>query len=159
MPSYCDLADETDKTQCPFFFSLLRLALVFATVTSLSILAGSAAPALNSLAAFCKANPNLDFPNHAFFEPKRKRGALPEEVAAVGAAAWRCVDGKVYVCVGGAAGSACWKMDSSLKPSREIRETCEDNPGQNFVAIAVIGSAGRSILRPRWALGKLSGAA
>ena len=33
------------------------------------------------------------------------------------------------------------KMDSSRKPSREMRETCEDNPGQNFVAIAVIGNS------------------
>lgn len=123
------------------FLSLLRLALAFATVTSLTIPAGNAAPAPNSLAAFCKANPNLDFPNRAFFGPKRKRGALPEEVAAVGATAWRCMDGEVYVCVGGAAGSACWKMDPSREPSREIRETCEDNPGQNFVAIAVIGNS------------------
>jgi hypothetical protein len=121
--------------------SILRLALAFAAVTSLTIPAGSAASAPNSLAAFCKANPNLDFPNRTFFGPKRKHGALPEEVAAVGATDWRCMDGKVYVCAGGAAGSACKKMDPNPEPSSEIRETCEDNPGQSFVAIAVIGNS------------------
>jgi hypothetical protein len=32
-------------------------------------------------------------------------------------------------------------MDPSRSPSREIRQTCEDNPGQSFVAIAVIGNS------------------
>jgi hypothetical protein len=32
-------------------------------------------------------------------------------------------------------------MNPSREPSTEIRETCEDNPGQDFVAIAVIGNS------------------
>jgi hypothetical protein len=119
--------------------SLLRLALAFATMTSLTMTAGSAAP--NSLAAFCKANPNLDFPNRTFYGSNHKRGALPKEVARVGATAWRCMDGKIYVCAGGAAGTACMKMNASREPSTDIRETCEGDPGQTFVAMAVIGNS------------------
>lgn len=121
-------------------FCSMHLALAFALVTNVAISAGSA-EAANSLAAFCKANPNLDYPNLDFFGPKRKGRRLPKEVTTVGATAWRCMDGKVYVCAGGAAGTACWKMNPSRKPTQDIRETCEGNPGQNFVAIAVIGNS------------------
>jgi hypothetical protein len=70
------------------------------------------------------------------------RGWHPSpEVASVGATNWRCRDGKVYVCAGGAAGSACAKMDPSRQPSEYVRQTCEDNPGQDFVATAVIGNS------------------
>ena len=62
-------------------------------------------------------------------------------MAAVGATNWRCSDGKVYVCAGGAAGSACKKMNPSREPSQDIRQTCEDNPGQDFVATAIIGNS------------------
>jgi hypothetical protein len=62
-------------------------------------------------------------------------------VAAVDATNWRCMDGKVYVCNGGASGSACERMNPSRKPSRPVRETCENNPGQDFVAIAVIANS------------------
>jgi len=122
-------------------FTSRRAALAFATAISLAIPAGGAASTPNSLRAFCKANPNVDFPARASLGPKGKQRALPEKVAAIGATAWRCMEGKVYVCAGGAAGSACWKMNPSHKPSRAIRETCEGNPGQEFVAMAVIGNS------------------
>jgi hypothetical protein len=116
-------------------------ALIFATVTSIALPAARAATAPKSVAAFCGANPNLDFPDRAFYGPDYKNGDLPRDVVAVGATNWRCRDGKVYVCTGGAAGSACEKMDPSRQPSKDIRQTCEDNPGQEFVATAVIGNS------------------
>jgi hypothetical protein len=51
------------------------------------------------------------------------------------------MDGNVYVCDGGASGSGCYKMDPSHQPSQDVRDTCEDNPGQAFVATAVIGNS------------------
>src|SRR3546814_336624 len=114
--------------------------LMFAAAASIPVPAASAA-APKSIAAFCRANPNLDFPDRTFYGPKHEHGALPEEVVAVGATNWRCMDGKVYVCFGGASGSACQTMNASRTPSRDVRETCEDNPGQDFVAIAVIANS------------------
>jgi hypothetical protein len=119
----------------------MRAALVCMAVSSLVLTAANAtAEAPKSIAAFCKANPNLDFPGRSFYGPKRKAG-VPPEVKAVEATNWRCEDGQVYVCAGGASGSACEKMDPRRDPSAEIRQTCEDNPGQDFVATAVIGNS------------------
>jgi hypothetical protein len=118
-----------------------RFALMFAIAASIGLPAACAATAPNSVAAFCQANPNVDFPDSAFNGPRHKGGILPRDVAAVGATNWRCMDAKVYVCAGGAAGSACRKMDPSREPSENIRQTCEDNPGQDFVATAVIGNS------------------
>jgi hypothetical protein len=119
----------------------MRFALMFATAATIALPAASAATASKPLAAFCSANPDLDSPDRAYYGPAHGHGALPREVAAVGATNWRCMDGKVYVCAGGASGSACQKMDPSLQPSKDISETCADNPGQDFVATAVIGNS------------------
>ena len=120
--------------------ALLPIALMFAAVTSLALPVAHAAAASESLATFCQAHPNLDFPDRTFRGPTHDRG-VPKDVAAVEATNWRCMDGNVYVCAGGASGSACAKMDPSRTPSKAIRETCEDNPGQSFVATAVIGNS------------------
>jgi hypothetical protein len=125
----------------PVPLALVHLALMFAAVTSIALPASSAAAATpKSIAAFCRANPDVDFPDRPLYGLKRE-GGVPKEVAAVEATNWRCMDSKVYVCAGGASGSACEKMDPSRRPSREIRQTCEDNPGQSFVAIVVIGNS------------------
>ncbi|MDR5729582.1 MAG: hypothetical protein RB191_19370 [Terriglobia bacterium] len=100
-----------------------------------------AATAPKSITEFCQANLNLDFPDRAFYGPHYTHGILPRDVAAVGATNWRCSDGRVFVCAGGAAGSACWKMDPSREPSQAIRQTCEDDPGQDFVSTAIIGNS------------------
>lgn len=119
---------------------LVHLALMIAAATSIALPVSSAVAAPRSVAAVCKAHQDLDFPDPTFYAPKGK-GDLPKEVAAAAATNWRCLDSKVYVCNGGASGSACWKMNPSREPSKEIRETCEDSPGQSFVAIAVIGNS------------------
>ncbi|HEX4505828.1 MAG TPA: hypothetical protein VH722_08865 [Alphaproteobacteria bacterium] len=117
------------------------LALTFTIAMSVAIPGASAAAEPKSVAAFCSANPNLDFPDRVFYGKSHHAVSLPPDVAAVGASKWRCKDGKVYVCDGGASGSGCYKMDPSRQPSKDIRETCVDNPGQEFVAAAVIGNS------------------
>jgi hypothetical protein len=118
-----------------------RFTLMLAAAASIAFPGARAATAPKSINEFCQANPNLDFPARAFYGPHYKDGILPRDVAAVGATNWRCSDGKVYVCAGGAAGSACKKMNPSREPSQDIRQTCEDNPGQDFVATAIIGNS------------------
>jgi hypothetical protein len=110
-------------------------------VAGIAVPAANAVAAPKPVAAFCRAHPDLDFPGRAFYGPKHARGVLPAAVAAVGATNWRCMHGQVYVCAGGASGSACERMNRSRTPSREVRETCENNPGQDFVAIAVIANS------------------
>ena len=119
----------------------MYFALMFAAATNIPLLPSSAATAPQPIAAFCSANPNLDFPDPVYYGPGRRHGALPAEVASVGATHWRCMNGKVYVCAGGASGSACQKMDPSRQPSKDISEACADDPGQDFVATAVIGNS------------------
>ena len=117
------------------------LALILATATGIAVVGANAATAPKSVAAFCSANPDLDFPAGAYYGPGRGNGAVPREVAAVGATNWRCRDGKVYVCAGGASGSACQKMNPSRQPSKDVRAACKDNPGQSFVATVVIANS------------------
>jgi hypothetical protein len=116
-------------------------ALMIAAAARAGLPAVHAASAPKSIHDFCQANPNLDFPDRDYYGPQYKAGIVPRDVATVGATNWRCRDGKVYVCAGGAAGSACKKMNPSREPSRDIRQTCEENPGQDFVATAVIGNS------------------
>ncbi len=122
------------------FVALKYLALTAATMTGIAFTQLSAMAAPGSIVAFCNEHPNLDFPDKTYNRSDHGNPA-PAEVAAVGATRWRCMDGRVYVCNGGASGSACWKMDPSRTPSAPVKETCEDNPGQSFVAIAVIGNS------------------
>jgi hypothetical protein len=120
----------------------LRCVLMFAAAAGIAPFpAANAATTSKPVAAFCSANPDLDFPDRVYRGAAHGHDALPPEVASVGATNWRCRDGKVYVCAGGASGSACQKMDSSRQPSKAISETCADDRGQDFVATAVIGNS------------------
>jgi hypothetical protein len=114
---------------------------ILAVAASTSLPAARAETVSKSISEFCRANPNLDFPDPAFYGRQYRSGTVPRDVAAVGATNWRCRDGVVYVCAGGAAGSACSKMNPSREPSQQIRQTCKENPGQDFVATAVIGNS------------------
>jgi hypothetical protein len=105
---------------------------------SLGMALGLAAPRARAapvrhVAAFCRAHPTLDHPGRG--EP------LPQAVADVEATDWRCMDGRAWVCAGGAAGNACDRMDPSRRPSMDVREFCEDNPDADFVAMAYIANS------------------
>ncbi len=121
----------------------VRLALMFVALTSVALPITRIAAASESLVAFCRAHPDLDFPDRTFREPTHDLG-VPKVAAAVKATNWRCMNSNVYVCAGGASGSACAKMDPNRSPSRAIRQACEDNPGQSFVATAVIANSSSS---------------
>ena len=120
--------------------NIAHFILMFAIAANIGLPA-HAATAPKSISEFCRANRNLDFPDRAFYGLHYRDGVLPRDVATVGATNWRCSEGEVYVCAGGAAGSACRRMNPSREPSQDIRQTCEENPGQDFVAIAIIGNS------------------
>jgi hypothetical protein len=121
-----------------FARSQLCLAYVLAALlTILGLPEAGAAASTNPLAIFCRAHANADFPTRVVKQSIR----IKQTLAAVHATNWRCMDGKVYVCLRDASGSACLKMNPSRTPSDAIRETCVGNPGQPFVAIAVIGNS------------------
>jgi hypothetical protein len=123
-----------------FGMNMLTLGLMLMMVASIETSVANAA-ASKSIAAFCKTNPDADFPARTFYGQKYHPGIIPPEAAAVGATNWRCMNGKVYVCARDASGASCWKMNASRMPSKDVQETCEENPGQGFVAMAVIGNS------------------
>lgn len=117
----------------------LLIALVAACMSTIAVNAATASP--KDPAAFCQSHRDLDYPDAAFYGPKHQGRELPKEVAAADADHWRCMDGIVYVCNGGASGSACQKMYPSRKPHQAITEFCADNPGADFVAMAIIANS------------------
>jgi hypothetical protein len=85
--------------------------------------------------AYCRAHPTVDHPRI------RDSGGMEDNsyaqvIGAAGADNWRCMDGRVLVCNGGASGSGCYKLNPSLKPNKDIRDTCADRPNLDFVAMA-----------------------
>ena len=105
-----------------------------------SALVAGAAPAPR-VAAFCAAHPNSDNPAKAFYRPRFNPGLVPPEVARGGANAWRCMDGRVWVCNTGADGYACAKLNPNPTPSKPVRDYCAANPGSDFVPMVVIGDS------------------
>jgi hypothetical protein len=120
--------------------SFLRLSYILAAVFGLTFSRAGAASPLDPLATFCKTHPNVDFPTRTVVGRKLTEGGR-RTLTAVQATNWRCMNGRVYACSRGASGSGCLKMNPSREASDEIRETCKGNPGQTFIAIAVIGNS------------------
>ena len=94
---------------------------------------GQAAPA-QTTKAFCEAHPTLDAP---------KPGGRPKDIAAIEGMSvhWRCMEGRAFVCDGGAADSGCRTMVPARTPSADIRDFCDDNPGTAFVPMAMLGNS------------------
>ena len=98
----------------------------------------SAAPA-GGPRAFCAANPNDDNPTPSYSEAKAPE--VPPDVAKAGANAWRCMDGKVFVCHIGADGYPCQKLDPNPSAAKPVRDFCAAHPGSDFVPMYVIGAS------------------
>ncbi|MBK6973233.1 MAG: M23 family metallopeptidase [Sterolibacteriaceae bacterium] len=89
--------------------------------------------------AYCKAVVTIDMPD------KRYTGTEPPPAVANAlghtAVTWRCADGQVLGCYGGASGRACEKMQTSRTPSHYIVQFCVQNPNSDFVPMAWIGNS------------------
>jgi hypothetical protein len=54
---------------------------------------------------------------------------------------WRCMDGKVYVCMTGANLPCTEKADTSRVPSAAMTDYCSENPSQAFIPAYITGRA------------------
>ncbi len=91
------------------------------------------------IVAYCRMHPDVDDPNTMVFGAGHSQGKLPKQVQATDATNWRCMDGKVLLCLNSADGGACSKKDPSRTPTALIREVCADSPGSAFVETATSG--------------------
>ena len=49
---------------------------------------------------------------------------------------WRCMDGRVYGCFGGASGRACQSWNTNKNPSAAIRAFCREHPNSDGPPLA-----------------------
>ncbi len=84
----------------------------------------------SNLRAFCATHKNNPGPGEESF--------APPEVQAAGATNWRCMDGKVMICYGGASGSACARTERvDVRRRRAFGEFCSHNPGSDYIPSAL----------------------
>jgi hypothetical protein len=95
--------------------------------------ASEAAVPSRDIIGFCRQHRDLDQPGRTYFGSAYRRGMLPEQVEATGATDWRCMGGKVFLCLNSADGGACTKKDPSRTPRAIIREVCREEPGTEYV--------------------------
>lgn len=89
-------------------------------------LSGMAEASPRNLHAFCAAHRDNPGPG--------EEADPPPEVRAAEATFWRCMDGKVLVCFGGASGSACRRTETmDARRARAFKEFCAANPSSNFI--------------------------
>ncbi len=120
----------------------LRPLLAAAVAAGLAA-ASALAPALakpahhgvSAVVAYCKAHPNVDNPSIRDRDGMEDNSSA-HDITEAGGNVWRCQSGKVLVCDGGASGSACYKLSPSLKPNKDIIDTCKATPELDFVAMA-----------------------
>jgi hypothetical protein len=106
-----------------------------ATPAAVSARSNVHAPGKRNVVAYCRTHPTVDHPS-IHDADGMEDNSFAHDIAGAGADNWRCMDGKVLVCAGGASGSACYKLDPSLKPNKDIIDTCKDRPELDFVAMA-----------------------
>jgi hypothetical protein len=116
-------------------------AAIIATAGLAGFALGADAHAAQTVAGYCRAHPDEDFPAKAFYGPKFQFGMTPREVARHGANAWRCADGRVWICHIGADGRACNRLNPDPAPAQPVREFCTANPGADFVPMVVVGDS------------------
>lgn len=95
----------------------------------------------NDIAAFCHFHPDLDQPGPVFFGGAYQPGQVPNQVEALDASDWRCMDGAALLCSNSADGSTCGRLNPSRVPDHIMREICRDDP---YLDSLPIYAAGRS---------------
>jgi hypothetical protein len=87
--------------------------------------------------AFCKAHRSVDFPGRLFFGPGYTPGAIPQQLSKLdGPLQWRCLEGRVWVCLDSADGDWCSKKDVSRRPSPLLRQACREDPERVSLSFA-----------------------
>lgn len=101
--------------------------------------------------SYCGCAQTVDIPGEgykgekipdAMIDPVRKKVGLAADVPADyirETTSWRCMDGKVFVCVTGANLPCLEKADDSKTPSGAMNEYCMENPGADYIPAVVAG--------------------
>jgi len=84
----------------------------------------------------------VDINEEKILDSKYSGPVIPKEVAVAlketggYSLYWRCMDGRVYGCFGGASGRACLSWNTSKNPSAAIREFCRTHPNSSGPSMA-----------------------
>lgn len=93
---------------------------------------GPSMSATTNVRAYCTAHKNNPGPG------EQSQDEIPADVRAVGASYWRCMDGKVMICNGGATGFACLRTERvDARRRQAFREFCAQNPGSDYIPNAL----------------------
>jgi hypothetical protein len=107
-----------------FVMSKIYVAGLVLAAATLCATGATAAP--NNLHAYCSTHRNTASSGENDTDNK--------EINAVGANAWRCMDGKVMVCSLGASGAACSKTDLyDARRKKAFADYCHQFPNQDFI--------------------------
>ncbi|MFP3895614.1 MAG: hypothetical protein ACLFV5_02085 [Anaerolineales bacterium] len=103
--------------------------------------------------AYCTAIGTIDAPDERYVgeavpesiikDLREKAGVAddaPDDWIASGTT-WRCMDGQVWACFGGANLPCSEKADTSTTPQPEMEEFCAENPNADIIPAAVTGRA------------------
>jgi hypothetical protein len=90
------------------------------------------AAAIRNVIAYCAAHKNYAGPG------EQSEDELPVEVKAAGASYWRCANGKVMVCDGGATGFGCVKTaPADARRMQTFRKFCRESPKSDYIPNAL----------------------
>ncbi|MBV8798541.1 MAG: hypothetical protein JO208_01850 [Alphaproteobacteria bacterium] len=104
----------------------MKQILAFAISTALTVGAANASD-VGNLKAFCAIHKNRSG------EGLGELDSIPAEVGAAGATNWRCMNGKVLVCNGGASGRACMKSEKvDARRRAAFSDFCRQNPNADI---------------------------
>ena len=115
------------------------MSAAFTLALLLGLLPPAAEAASHDIVVFCRAQKDLDQPGPAYFGKAYRRGMLPDQVEEAGATDWRRMDGKVFLCLNSADGSACTRKDGSRMPRPLLHEICRNDPGLDYVPTDAAG--------------------
>jgi hypothetical protein len=108
--------------------------ILLAMVGCASFPAAAQASTSTDVHAYCRTHPHSAGPG--------EEADVPRMVRAANADHWRCKDGKVMVCFGGASGRACLRSDPmDDRRLAAFRQFCRANPGSNIPYALTTGLA------------------
>ncbi len=114
--------------------SNLALAGLAAMIASFAFSVSSNADP-SDVRSYCAAHKNYSGPG------EESQDQLPADVKGAGASYWRCMDGKVMVCNGGATGAGCAKtLTIDARRRNAFNQFCAQHPDSNIIpAMLTVG--------------------
>ncbi len=107
--------------------------------------------AFNDPFSYCKCAGTIDVPDNRYKGEKLPDSLIPDIKKKMDLAddvtpdyirdttTWRCMDGKVFICMTGANLPCLEKADTSRKPDEAMNDFCKANPDLDYIPAAVTG--------------------